>query len=150
MVPLNALSKALSLPGLGDIPNDEVFTRREEIIAEVRGAICKHPTDYWLGVLKTNELWHAEVQDYERVINDPQVIHNGSIQTMAGTTGTPISLVMHPVKYNGKTPSVRIVPQPLGAQTREILSELGFDNDQICDFEAREVIKSNDQGFLAD
>ena len=43
-------------------------------------------------------------------MTDPQVLHNGTIQTVAGVTGAPISLVMHPVKYDGETPAVRLAP----------------------------------------
>jgi crotonobetainyl-CoA:carnitine CoA-transferase CaiB-like acyl-CoA transferase len=50
---------------------------------------------------------------------------------------------MHPVKYDGETPAVRLAPQLLGAQTREILGELGYGEDQIRDFEAKDVVRSH-------
>ena len=44
----------------------------------------------------------------------------------AGDTGAPVTLVNHPVLYDGETATVRLAPQPLGAQTREVLRELGL------------------------
>ena len=143
MTSLEVLAKALDLPGLAEIPEAEAFTRREEIVAQVRETMRTRATAQWLGVLEEHKVWHAEVQDYDAVMTDPQVLHNGSIQTMPGATGAPISLVMHPVKYDGETPAVRLAPQLLGAQTREILGELGYGEDQILDFEAKNVVRSH-------
>ena len=37
-----------------------------------------------------------------------------------------MTLVNHPVLYDGETAEVRLAPQPLGAQTEEVLAELGI------------------------
>ena len=140
MTPIAALAKALSLPALAEVPEAEAFTRREEIAAEVRAAVAARETAHWLDVLETHKVWHAEVKDYDAVLRDPQVQHNGAIQTLPGATGVDISLVMHPVKYDGETPPVRLAPQPLGAQTREILSELGYSEAEVRELEASKAV----------
>jgi crotonobetainyl-CoA:carnitine CoA-transferase CaiB-like acyl-CoA transferase len=35
-------------------------------------------------------------------------------------------MVAHPARYDGQAPEVRLVPQRLGAQTREVLGEIGY------------------------
>ena len=57
---------------------------------------------------------------------DPQVAHNRNFVTVPGATGAPVTLVTHPVRYDGEAPAVRLPPQPLGAQSAEILDELGY------------------------
>jgi crotonobetainyl-CoA:carnitine CoA-transferase CaiB-like acyl-CoA transferase len=48
-----------------------------------------------------------------------------------GRTGAPVTLVNHPVHYDGEAAEIRLPPQRLGAQTREILAELGLDAAEI-------------------
>jgi crotonobetainyl-CoA:carnitine CoA-transferase CaiB-like acyl-CoA transferase len=42
-----------------------------------------------------------------------------------------VTLVNHPVLYDGATAETRLPPQPLGAQTQEVLMELGLDAVEI-------------------
>jgi crotonobetainyl-CoA:carnitine CoA-transferase CaiB-like acyl-CoA transferase len=48
-----------------------------------------------------------------------------------GETAAPITLVNHPVRYDGEAAESRLPPQRLGAQTREILIELGLSVSEI-------------------
>jgi crotonobetainyl-CoA:carnitine CoA-transferase CaiB-like acyl-CoA transferase len=130
------VATAFSLPEFADLPDDASFEQRERIAGRVREVVAGHDTAHWLEVLSRHQVWHAKVNDYPDVVNDPQIKHNDSLQTLPGTTGAPITLVMHPVKYDGQTPEVRLVPQPLGAQTRAVLGEIGYSGEQIQAFEA--------------
>jgi crotonobetainyl-CoA:carnitine CoA-transferase CaiB-like acyl-CoA transferase len=66
------------------------------------------------------------VQDYRDLESDPQLNHLGVFKTAESAGGVPIRMVAHPARYDGQTPEVRLVPQRLGAQTREILGEIGY------------------------
>ena len=143
MTPMKVLAEALSLPEFAEVPEADGFSRRLEIVARVREVLAGGSTAHWIQVLDRHKVWNARVQDYEDVVNDPQVGHNGSLRTMTGATGAPIALVMHPVRYDGELPDVRLVPQPLGAQTREILAEMGYADDDIREFEATDVVAAH-------
>jgi crotonobetainyl-CoA:carnitine CoA-transferase CaiB-like acyl-CoA transferase len=71
------------------------------------------------------------VNGYADVAADPQVKHNGSFVTVEGATGSPVTLVNHPVRYDGQSAEVRLPPQRLGAQTAEILEELGYSSEDV-------------------
>jgi crotonobetainyl-CoA:carnitine CoA-transferase CaiB-like acyl-CoA transferase len=65
----------------------------------------------------------------------------GAFRSIEGATGAPITVIAHPVRYDGEAPDVRLPPQPLGAQTREVLSEAGFAGDEIDGFFARGIVR---------
>jgi crotonobetainyl-CoA:carnitine CoA-transferase CaiB-like acyl-CoA transferase len=48
-----------------------------------------------------------------------------------GDTGAPVTLLNHAVVYDGQSAEVRLAPQPLGAQTAEVLAELGLGQAEI-------------------
>jgi crotonobetainyl-CoA:carnitine CoA-transferase CaiB-like acyl-CoA transferase len=79
------------------------------------------------------KIWFAPVQGYAQIVEDPQVKHMKSLVTVegAGETGAPVTLVNHPVLYDGATAEVRLAPQPLGAQTAEVLKELGLRAEEV-------------------
>jgi len=59
----------------------------------------------------------------------------------AGDEQAPVSLVNHPVLYDRKAAEVRLPPQPLGAQTREVLMEIGLGPAEIEALAEEKVVK---------
>ena len=62
----------------------------------------------------------------------PRVVPTGSFMTVAGADGGPIPLLGHPARYDGKRAGVRRPPRPIGAQTAEVLGEIGYDDAAIA------------------
>ena len=67
--------------------------------------------------------------------------HNGSFVELESATGVPLTVLAHPAKYDGERPGVRLAPQPLGAQSVEILSELDYSDEEITELIDAEVIR---------
>ena len=132
MSSMDALAAAFDLPAFAGVSQADAFARREEFTPVLVEAVARRSTSEWIEHLSDHpRVWHAPVQDYDALLEDPQVAHNGSFVTVPGATGTPITMVGHPVSYDGERPGVRLVPQPLGAQTREVLAELGYGPHEV-------------------
>jgi len=137
---MDALAKALEEPALANFNTDEMFSRNGEIAALVQAAVVDLTSEELEAKLETQKLWYAPVNDYAAVMADPQVQHNGSFIEVESAAGTPITLLAHPAVYNGERPGVRLPPQPVGAQTAEVLTELGYADAEIADLAAANIV----------
>jgi crotonobetainyl-CoA:carnitine CoA-transferase CaiB-like acyl-CoA transferase len=120
------LARALESDDLKQFGEADSFSRREDITRIVAARLKLKPTVEWLPALEAARIWHAPVQDYSDLRADPQLKHLDVFRTVTGAQGAPVTMVMHPARYDGRSPQVRLPPQPLGAQTREVLAEIGY------------------------
>jgi len=138
---LKALGEALDEAELAATSESDNFVRRDEIAARVAARVAPQTTSALERTLTKHGVWNAPVNAYVAVEADPQVRHNGTFVTLPVATGAPITLVAHPNRYDGKAPDVRMPPQPLGAQTAEVLTELGYSATEIAGFARTGVIR---------
>jgi crotonobetainyl-CoA:carnitine CoA-transferase CaiB-like acyl-CoA transferase len=140
--PLAALAQVLDEPKLASFDGKDAWTRQDEIGALIAQRLQKATTTEWTKRMEPLGIWHAPVQDYAQIVADPQVKHMQSLVTVpgAGKTGAPVTLVNHPVLYDGESAGVRLAPQPLGAQTEEVMRELGLSADEIASLARDKVI----------
>lgn len=129
---LEGLQSIVGVPKEQAIADRDAFALREQAGRVIAAQFAKHTTDYWIDILTKHQIWHSRVNDYEAVLADPQVRHNQSFATVEGATGTPITLVNHPIRYDGQVPEIRMPPQRLGAQTSDILREIDCSEDEIA------------------
>lgn len=125
------LAVALDLPALADLPASASFQQRDEITRIVAERLAKKRTADWLPVLEKQGIWHMPAQDYDDLLQDPQLAHLGVFVRAPGAEGADVTLLAHPLKFDGATPQVRFAPQKLGAQTRDILAEAGYGAAEI-------------------
>lgn len=130
---LDLIYDILEVPRADRIAADKEFSEQERISNLLAGHLVRNTTSHWVSAFREKNVWHSPVNDYADVVVDPQVMHLKSFTTVPGATGTPVTLVSHPILYDGQTPGVRLPPQLLGAQTAPILGELGFSMSEIED-----------------
>jgi len=120
------LAVALDLPELAGFDTADSFSHSTEITRIVAQRMPARTTAEWLPVLAARGIWHMPVKDYDELRDDAQLAHLGVFIDAQSVEGAPITMLNHPLRYDGAAPPVRFAPQKLGMQTREVLGELGY------------------------
>jgi crotonobetainyl-CoA:carnitine CoA-transferase CaiB-like acyl-CoA transferase len=126
--PLASIGEVIDEPRLAAFSARDTWTRQDEISRLIATRLKTRPTAEWAALMEPAKIWHAPVQDYAAIVEDPQVRHMQALVTVAGggEAGAPVTLVNHPVRYDGEAAEVQLPPQRLGAQTDDVLRELGL------------------------
>lgn len=127
---LPLMLEAVGAAGEFQAEQNEAYARREEISKFFADKLQEKTFDDWAEIFNARDIWFTQVNDYDDLAEDPQQIHNGDLMKVEAWTGEEITLVANPVRYDGKTAPVTLAPQKLGAQTREILDELGLSEEE--------------------
>ena len=139
---LETLAQALGDERIAGFTAEESFgPRRDELAALVAGATVKRTNAAWMAIMEPMKIWHGPVRGYAEIAEDPQVRHNAALVRVKGAGGTELTLVNHPLRYDGQAAEVALAPQPLGAQTGEVLTELGYARDEQDALERAGVIR---------
>ena len=141
--PLATIGEAIGEPKLASYTEKDTWTKQDEIGDLVAGRLPLKTNKEWMEIMEPLKIWHAPIQDYAAIMEDPQVKHMKAIVEVpgAGPTKKPVKLVNHPVLYDGQSAEVALPPQRLGAQTTEILSELGFSQSDIDAMSKDDIVK---------
>ncbi|MGV8969178.1 MAG: CaiB/BaiF CoA transferase family protein [Microbacteriaceae bacterium] len=113
------------------VSEEDSFSRREPINERVATHMLTRTNTDWEEHFASHKMWFAPVQDYDQVLEDPQVIHNDSFDSYEHDRAGTIRVLKHPVMYGGVRPGIRTAPPELGSGTRSVLGELGYDSERI-------------------
>lgn len=126
MPPLGKLGAALQEPALEKM-NEETdgFAKRDEISSLLAMHLVKRTTREWLDLFRASDIWCGPVNDFEHVVEDPQVLHNGTFVEYDHPTEGRLKTPGFPIRFK-ETPAAITRGAPLvGEHTREILAETG-------------------------
>jgi crotonobetainyl-CoA:carnitine CoA-transferase CaiB-like acyl-CoA transferase len=89
-------------------------------------------TDIWLEFCKLNSIPASDVVDLEQLGDDPHFAAVGLYQDDEHPTEGPYRYVRDPIRMNGQSSPIRHHAPRLGADTEEVLRELGWDDERIA------------------
>ena len=113
-----------------------------ERITLVGEILSTNTSQYWLERLDAADVPCAPVLARSQVAADPQVVHNGLIETL-NQPGMGALRQPRPAARFERTPATISGPAPaIGEHTEEILSELGFSADAIAALKASQAAKA--------
>lgn len=131
-------SKFCALFGLTDLWADESIREnnarvldRERILPIVRARLAEFTRAELIAKLEGSGLPFAPIGKPEELFDDPHLAASGALEAVTLTSGTDTRLPGLPIAFDGGRSSVHAtLPQP-GADTRAVLSQLGYDDDKI-------------------
>jgi len=122
---------ALDLPQFAEFTTKDGFDRRGEVSEAVTAAMAGMSLAEALPKLEAAGVWHEVVRDYDALRENPQLAHLGGLIDAETHAGSPMTILASPIRLDGAAAEMRLPPQALGAQTREVLSEAGFTDTEI-------------------
>jgi len=141
MASLAQLGDLLDLPEIKQYDEPEAaFQHRDEVKRLMEQRTAAFTTNEIIDKLLAADVWAAPVQDFDDLLDDPQVKHNEMFIDVQHPDAGNLRLVGHPGKLSATPGTVRYPPPRVGEHTDQVLQELGFDTGRIADLRAKGAI----------
>jgi formyl-CoA transferase len=115
-------------------------THRETLNAEIEHVTQTRTSAAWIDILNQAGVPCGPIYTLKQTFNDPQVQHLGIAQTVESPTLGPTTIIGQAFRLS-RTPSRLMSAAPeCGADTDDILQELGYEPAAIAALRARQVI----------
>jgi CoA:oxalate CoA-transferase len=107
--------------------------RRFELKAEIERALAARSARKWCALLNKNGVPAGEVLDVPAVLEHPQVLERGLLKTFESVPNIdrPVCVVRSGFRLGSGDPEPASPPPTLGADTGDLLGELGFSKREI-------------------
>jgi crotonobetainyl-CoA:carnitine CoA-transferase CaiB-like acyl-CoA transferase len=139
------LAAALDSGTLRAMQDLDLYEYRDEYAREVARILALHALGDVVEPFRRHGVWFERVQDYDDLVGDRQAIHNRVFETVRLGQGEA-TLVNHPLRYDGQAPALRRLPLAAGQDSREVLAEVGFAEEEVDRLMAAGVIVAPTKG----
>ncbi|MEC5293298.1 MULTISPECIES: CaiB/BaiF CoA transferase family protein [unclassified Aurantimonas] len=133
------LAAALDSEPLRAMQHLDLYEHRDEFARQVARELENWRLNDLAAPFAEHAIWYERVQDYDDLIADPQAIHNQVFREVAIGGGTA-TLVNHPLRYDGELPELHRLPLAIGQDSRDVLSEIGYEQAQIEAFIGDDIV----------
>jgi formyl-CoA transferase len=133
--------------GREDLTTDERYAtssarsrNRDELNEVLASETRKKPSEEWIKLLNEAGVPCGPINTIDKTFADEQVQFLEMAQGVHSSTLGDLTILGHPVSVNGKRNPLRHAAPELGHDTAAVLTELGFSQDDIANFEKDGVI----------
>ncbi|MGS2720640.1 CaiB/BaiF CoA transferase family protein [Paraglaciecola aestuariivivens] len=120
--------------------NQARVTHREEVVAKLQQIIERQPSEFWLNQLESQGVPCGPINDIEQVFNDPQVKHRKMRTQLQSENQTSVPSIGNPIQFSRTPITYTSAPPTLGQHTQAVLSQLGYNQQQIQELQQAKVI----------
>ncbi len=140
MNPLPKLAALLELPALEAFTPQDSVANPAPIKRMIAAVMTSRTTAEWIETFAAADVWCGAVNTYEDLETHPQVAAIEAFQTVTHPVAGELTLLRHPVRFDGDQRRPITAPPLLGADTNDILGDLGYNPRTIARLRARKVI----------
>ncbi|CAN7789148.1 CoA transferase [Caballeronia sp. LjRoot34] len=133
------LAEALDSEVLRQVVHLDLYKARDRYAQVLEDVLATLSYEDVAAGLDRHGVWFAKVQTYADLASDPQLQHNQVFRAVE-INGAEVTLVNHPVRYDGAVPPLRRFALRPGQDTKEILLELGYSDTDIETFASNKSI----------
>ncbi len=119
----------LSDPRFGSLPDR--MQHIDELEVELERITSTRTTQEWIEALEAAGVPGGPVLTYDQTLSDPHVIAREMITEVEHPIIGPMRTIAPPTKFSGLSYAVRGPAPWLGQHSREVLAELGLDDDEL-------------------
>ncbi|MDY6855730.1 MAG: CaiB/BaiF CoA-transferase family protein [Thermodesulfobacteriota bacterium] len=108
------------------------FANRKELDEIIEDALREKDSEYWLEVLQGDDVTATPVNTLDKVVADPQVVHNKTVLHMDHPLCGAIRAIANPIHFNCGVEGEPSPPATLGQHTDQVLREvLGYSEEKV-------------------
>ncbi|MDA7827669.1 CoA transferase [Rhodobacteraceae bacterium] len=124
-----SISKLAQLLGIKNLDHvDEIkgaaLKNRDEINATFAARLKNNTTQYWLDILQPEDIWCAEVMDWNMLLSHPAYHELDFEQKIQGKDGFELIGLRSPIRIDGQTLKSNRAAPKLGADQSTVLNDL--------------------------
>ncbi|EJF63500.1 CAIB/BAIF family enzyme [Dichomitus squalens] len=138
---------AEAILGRPDLPADPKFSsnkarvaNRQELVALITETLQKEGRDHWIEKLTGLGVPFGPINNIHQTFAHPQVAARQMVSEVEHPRAGKIKLVSPAVTYNGRRMPITRPPPYLSQHTREVLTELGYRDEETSELKAKKII----------